>query len=107
MVDVLLADLDTETTEAKVEETNRQEDYERMMIESVARKTEDSQALGNKMSATADAETMLSEQSHVKKDNQGIMGNIDSLHQECDWLMKFFDVRKIARTGEIDVSVKA
>jgi len=111
MVDTLIADLDKEMTEAKAEEKNGQEDYETMMSESAAKRTEDSKALGNKMSAKADAEKMLSEQSDVKKDTTkelwATMKYIDSLHQECDWLMKFFDVRKTARTGEIDALVKA
>ena len=32
---------------------------------------------------------------------------IESLHAECDFLVKYFDVRKEARTGEIDSLVKA
>jgi len=111
MIDVLIADLDKEMTEAKAEEKNGQEDYETMMTESAAKRTEDSKALGNKMSAKADAEKMLSEQSDLKKDATkelwATMKYIDSLHQECDWLIKFFDVRKTARTGEIDALVKA
>jgi len=39
-----------------------------MMSESVAKRTEDSKALGNKMSAKADAGKVLSQQSDVKKD---------------------------------------
>merc|ERR1740121_3010856 len=111
MIDALIADLDKEMTEAKAEEKNGQEDYETMMSESAAKRTEDSKALGNKMSAKADSEKMLSEQSDIKKDTTkelwATMKYIDSLHQECDWLMKFFDVRKTARTGEIDALVKA
>jgi len=111
MIDVLIADLDKEMTEAKAEEKNGQEDYETMMAESAAKRTEDSKALGNKMSAKADAEKSLSEQSDVKKDTTkelwATLKYIDSLHQECDWLLKFFDVRKTARTGEIDALIKA
>lgn len=32
---------------------------------------------------------------------------IGSLHAECDWLLKFFDMRKEARTGEMDSLTKA
>merc|ERR1719225_55116 len=111
MIDVLIADLDKEMTEAKAEEKNGQEDYETMMSESAAKRTEDSKALSGKMEAKADAEKQLSQQSDVKKDTTkelwATLKYIDSLHQECDWLMKFFDVRKTARTGEIDALVKA
>merc|ERR1719189_1058078 len=111
MIDVLIADLDKEMTEAKAEEKNGQEDYETMMTESAAKRTEDSKALSGKMAAKAEAETSLSESTEVKKDTTkelwATMKYIDSLHQECDWLLKFFDVRKTARTGEIDALVKA
>jgi len=111
MIDVLIADLDKEMTEAKAEEKNGQEDYETMMTESAAKRTEDSKALGGKMEAKAEAEKTKSEQTEVKKDTQSelyaTLKYIDGLHHECDWLMKFFDVRKTARTGEIDALVKA
>ena len=32
---------------------------------------------------------------------------ISSLRPECDWLMKYFDVRKDARVGEMDSLIKA
>ena len=32
---------------------------------------------------------------------------ISQLHAECDWLIQYFDVRKEARTGEIDALGKA
>merc|ERR1719219_454568 len=90
---------------------NGQEDYETMMSESAAKRTEDSKALSGKMEAKADAEKTLSEQTEVKKDTHSelwaTLKYIDSLHHDCDWLMKFFDVRKTARTGEIDALVKA
>jgi len=111
MIDALIADLDKEMTEAKADEKNGQEDYETMMSESAAKRTEDSKALSAKTEAKADAEKTLSEQSEVKKDTNkelwATMEYINSLHHECDWLLKFFDVRKTARTGEIDALVKA
>jgi len=111
MIGVLIADLDKEMTEAKAEEKNDQEDYETMMTESAAKRTEDSNSLSGKMEAKAEAEKTLAEQTEVKKDTTkelwATLKYIDSLHHECDWLMKFFDVRKTARTGEIDALVKA
>merc|ERR1719361_3132682 len=111
MIDALIADLDKEMTEAKADEKNGQEDYETMMSESAAKRTEDSKSLSAKMEAKADAEKTLSEQTEIKKDTHkelwATMEYINSLHHECDWLLKFFDVRKTARTGEIDALVKA
>merc|ERR1740129_2056653 len=111
MIDALIADLDKEMTEAKIDEKNGQEDYETMMTESAAKRTEDSKALNAKMEAKADAEKTLSDQTEIKKDTNkelyATLKYIDSLHHECDWLLKFFDVRKTARRGEIDALVKA
>jgi len=111
MIDVLIADLDKEMTEAKIEEKNDQIDYETMMAESAAKRTEDSKALSGKMEAKAEAEKTLSEQTEIKKDTNkelwATLKYIDSLHHECDRLLKFFNVRKQARTGEIDSLVKA
>jgi len=111
MMDALIADLDKEMTEAKADEKNGQEDYETMMTESAAKRTEDSKSLSAKMEAKADAEKTLSEQTELKKDTNkelwATLEYIDSLHHECDWLLKFFDMRKTARTGEIDALVKA
>jgi len=103
MIDALIADLDKEMTEAKADEKNGQEDYETMMSESAAKRTEDSKSLSAKMEAKADAEKTLSEQTEIKKDTHkelwATLEYINSLHHECDWLLKFFDVRKTARTG--------
>merc|ERR1712008_561331 len=97
MIDLLIKDLDKEMTEAKTEETDAQADYETMMKESAEKRVADSKAL-------ADLGT-------EKKDTVGelfaTLKYIQSLHTECDWLMKYFEMRKTARTGEIDSLVKA
>jgi len=69
MIDALIADLDKEMIEAKIDEKNGQENYETMMSDSAAKRKEDSKALSTKMEAKADAEKTLSEQSEVKKDS--------------------------------------
>merc|ERR1719291_125082 len=111
MIDLLIKDLDKEMTEAKTDEKDGQADYEIMMKESAAKRVADSQSLANKQSAKADTEKALSDLSTEKKDTTGellaTLKYTESLHSECDWLMKYFDVRKTARTGEIDSLVKA
>jgi chromosome segregation ATPase len=111
MIDLLIKDLDKEMTEATTEEKDGQADYETMMKESAAKRVADSQSLANKQSAKADTEKALSDLSTEKKDTTGellaTLKYTQSLHSECDWLMKYFDVRKTARTGEIDSLVKA
>jgi peptidoglycan hydrolase CwlO-like protein len=111
MIDLLIKDLDKEMTEAKTEETDAQADYETMMKESAEKRVADSKSLADKQSAKADTEKALADLGTEKKDTVGelfaTLKYIQSLHTECDWLMKYFEMRKTARTGEIDSLVKA
>merc|ERR1719422_2897744 len=106
MMDLLIADLDKEMTEADTDEKNSQSDYEQMMKDSAAKRTSDSVALTEKESAKADTEAEL--QGHTDKKDEGAkelmvtMKYISSLHTECDWLLKYFDARQQARADEID-----
>merc|ERR1712129_30439 len=76
-----------------------------------AKRVADSKSLADKQGAKADTESALSSFEGEKKDTVGelmaTMKYIQSLHSECDWLMKYYDVRKEARAGEIDSLVKA
>merc|ERR1719291_1535435 len=111
MIDLLIKDLDKEMTEAKTEETDAQADYETMMKESAEKRVADSKSLADKQAAKADTEKALADLGTEKKDTVGelfaTLKYIQSLHTECDWLMKYFEMRKTARTGEIDSLVKA
>merc|ERR1712187_128112 len=86
-------------------------DYETMMKESAEKRTADSKLLAEKESAKADTEAELQAQTEGKaaagKELMATLKYISSLHSECDWLLQYFDVRKEARTGEIDAIVKA
>lgn len=111
MIDLLIKDLDKEMTEASTEEKDSQADYELMMKESAEKRVADSKSLADKQAAKADTEKALADATAEKKDTVGelfaTLKYIQSLHTECDWLMKYFDMRKTARTGEIDSLVKA
>merc|ERR1712151_559456 len=111
MIDLLVKDLAKEMTEAETEEKNSQADYEEMMKDSAAKRTTDSKALTAKGSAKADTEAALqAHNDHHADGEKELMATekyIASLHAECDWLLQYFDVRKEARTGEIDSLKKA
>merc|ERR1719150_2024697 len=111
MIDLLIKDLDKEMTERKTEEKDAQADYETMMKESAEKRVADSKSLADKQAAKADTEKSLSDLSSEKKDKTSelfaTLKYIQSLHTECDWLLKYFDMRKQARTGEIDSLTKA
>jgi len=111
MMDALTKDLDKEMTEAEVEEKDAQGDYEQMMKDSADKRAEDSKTLTDKQSALADLETGLGEQTagleSTKKELAATNQYIHTLHLECDWLIKYYDMRKEARSGEIDALGKA
>jgi len=111
MIDGCIKDLDTEMTEAETEEKLAQEEYEEMMADSAAKRAADSKSITAKEGEKAAAETTLTanEEEHAStvKELMATHEYISSLHGECDWLIKYFDVRKEARTGEIDSLGKA
>jgi len=111
MIDLLIKDLDKEMTEAKTEEKDSQGDYEQMMKDSAAKRAEDSKMLTDKGATLADMESSLQSDTENKvattKELGATMQYIQSLHAECDWLLQYFDVRKEARTSEIDALGKA
>merc|ERR1719161_2527399 len=93
-------------TEAKAEEKNSQADYETMMSESAAKRTEDSKSLADKQKAKAETEASVEanteEKAATTKTLMATLEHIQSLHAECDWLLQYFQVRKEARAGEIE-----
>lgn len=111
MIDLLIKELDTELTEAETEEKLAQEEYEELMADSAAKRAADSKSLADKEAAKGDLEVQLQELGDEKKSTvKELLATVEyigQLHAECDWLIKFFDVRKEARTGEIDSLGKA
>merc|ERR1719493_448259 len=111
MVDLLIADLDKEMTEAETTEKDAQTDYEAAMKDAADKRTADSKLLGEKESIKAESEADLEAKTEAKAaasaELMSTMKYISSLHMECDWLMKYFEVRKEARASEIDALGKA
>jgi septal ring factor EnvC (AmiA/AmiB activator) len=111
MIDLLVKDLDKEITVAKTEEKDAQADYEQMMKDSAAKRADDSKSLADKQGTLANLEASLQanteEKTSTNKELGATVQYIQSLHAECDWLIQYFDVRKEARTSEIDALGKA
>jgi septal ring factor EnvC (AmiA/AmiB activator) len=111
MIDLLVQDLDKELTEAKAAEKDAQGDYERTMKDSQEKRTQDSKALSDREDAVAEMEAALVEHKANKKsaakELAATLKYIQSLHGDCDFLLKYYAVRKEARTGEIDGLGKA
>lgn len=111
MIDLLVEDLDKEMATAKVEEENAVDNYNTFTQDAKAKQAQDSRALVDKQSIAADLVADLDKHKEAKlatgKELMGVAGYIQSLHGECDFLLKYFDVRKTARNEEIDGLEKA
>merc|ERR1719480_113384 len=106
MIDLLVADLNKEMAEAKTAESDAQADYEADMKVAAETRRSDAKALTDKQAAlaAAEGEHQAAKDDHAAhtKELMAVLRAIESLHGECDWLLKYFDVRKEARAGEID-----
>jgi chromosome segregation ATPase len=111
MIDTLINDVEKENQVMKLEEEDAQSDYEKFMGDAKAKRADDSKSM-------SDAEGSLAETNEQMVTDKGTLGDTNTelmetekylgeVHAECDWLMKYFDVRKEARTGEIDAMGKA
>jgi len=111
MMDLLIKDLDKEMTEAEVTEKDAQEDYEVFMQDSADKRAQDSKTLTDKEGALAELKSGLEEQkgslASTTKELAATNQYIHNLHLECDWLIKYYDMRKEARANEIDALGKA
>jgi len=111
MIDLIVKDLDKEMTVAKAEEKDAQGDYEQMMKDSASKRADDSKSLANKEGALADMKAQLENDTDGLASTNKELGAtkmyINSLHSECDWLIQYYEVRKEARTSEIDALGKA
>jgi len=111
MIDLLIADIDKENQIMEVDEKDAQADYETFMADASEKRSLDSKAITDKEAAKAETETQLQTDTDTKKSKtieaMETAKYIGGLHEECDWLLKYYDARKAARVGEIDALGKA
>merc|ERR1719263_344209 len=106
MMDLLVADLDKEMTEAETAEKEAQKEYESFMGDAAKKRATDSKAITDKEGFKADAETELETAKEGKtskiKELMATEKYISNLHGECDWLLSNFELRKEARADEVE-----
>merc|ERR1719266_2499841 len=111
MIDLLIADLDKEMAEATTTEKDAQADYAELMQDSAEKRTADSKSLSDKVACKtnteADLAALKSSKADTTRELAATLQYIASLHAECDWLLKYFEVRKEARAGEVQSLVDA
>jgi len=111
MIDTLSSDIDKEMAVAKSEEADAQADYEETVKDAAEKRAADLALIAQKTQDKADLETDLNDD---KADMKGKSKELTAagkfaadLHQECDWLLKNFDLRAEARTEETENLIRA
>merc|ERR1719252_322643 len=111
LIQKLKNELKMEIQANEKDEKNAQEDYEELMAESAEKRAADSKTITEKESQKAGLEGELDSAKKEKKatatDLMALGEYVASLHGSCDFLLENFEVRKEARSGEIDAIGKA
>jgi len=111
MIDLLITDLEKEMTQAKMEEKHAQEDYEQFLAEAAEKRGEDSKSYAQKEAVLAETtsseEEFKADLAAAEKGLEATLSYIQSLHADCDFLTKYYDMRREMRGKEIDGLVNA
>merc|ERR550514_2188001 len=98
-------------TQAELEEKDGQGDYEETMADAADKRAKDSKDLSDKSAAKAGMEEELQAHTDAKKASEtelkATMDYIQTLHNDCDFLLEYYQERKDARASEIDAIGKA
>merc|ERR1719379_1251284 len=106
MMDTIISDLGSDMKEMEYEEKTAQKDYAELMSDSQETRAGDSKALTGKTSTKAEVEAELMTTKEIRSatstDLKQVATVIQDLHAACDFIMQNFDLRKEARTNEIE-----
>jgi septal ring factor EnvC (AmiA/AmiB activator) len=111
LIQKLTNELKMEIQANEMDEKTAQEDYEELMSDSAEKRAGDSKTITEKESQKAglegDLDQAVKDNKAAKADLLALGEYIATLHGSCDFLLENFDVRREARSGEIDAIKKA
>jgi len=111
MIDLLINDIEKDNQTMEMEEKEAQSDYETFMGDAKKKRALDAKSITDKEGAKAEAESEVEAsklgQKAKKVEAMETDKYVAGLHAECDFILKFFDTRKEARTDEIEAMDKA
>merc|ERR1719465_37048 len=106
LMDMMVKELEGDMKDGEYEEKTSQADYGKLMEESEATRSAKTKAITSKEVTKAETETKLGGLKESKtatdKDLDLVNGVIQDLHVSCDFLLQNYDLRKEARTNEIE-----
>merc|ERR1719310_623766 len=106
LMDSIIKDLGDDMKDMEYEEKTAQADYADLMADSQATRAGDTKSLTGKTTTKAEVEATLmttkETRSATATDLKQIGTVIQDLHAACDFIMQNFDLRREARTAEIE-----
>jgi len=111
LMDMMIHDLKKEMQEQEHEEKNAQEDYEKLMKDSAAKRAADSASISEKEGALAELEDDMNDARQSQRSKMGQLEDSQKytvdLHKTCDFLLENYGARKEARENEMEGLKKA
>merc|ERR550514_1135673 len=106
LMDSITKELQADAKDSEYEEKTAQKDYAELMADSQATRATDSKSIVDKEAAKATLEEKLmtakKKHSATTEEIALVKTYIGDLHVSCDFIMQNFDLRKEARTAEIE-----
>merc|ERR1719321_537424 len=106
LMDMMVREIETDMKDAEYEEKTAQDDYGKLMQESEETRAANSKGIVTKTSSKATLEAKLETAKEaytaVTTDLDLIAATLGDLHMQCDFLLQNYDLRKEARTNEIE-----
>jgi len=106
LMDMIIKDLGNEMKDAEYEEKTAQKDYAELMADSQAQRAGDTKSLTGKTSSKAEIEGKLMTSKETRaataQDLKLAGTTIQDLHASCDFILQNYDLRKEARTNEVE-----
>merc|ERR1719453_457199 len=106
LMDMMVKEIETDMKDAEYEEKTSQSDYAKLMSDSEETRAANSKGIVTKAASKATLEGKLEAAKEaftaVSTDLDLIATTLGDLHMQCDFLLQNYDLRKEARTNEIE-----
>jgi len=111
LLGMIIADAGRTDAEMHADEQKSQQDYAGYVAATTAAIEADREAIAEKKKQVAGADAEKSETEESQLANQANLGNLakllNGLHNECDYIIKYFDIRQQSRAEEVDAIEEA
>jgi chromosome segregation ATPase len=111
MMDMMKADIEKETQELEFQEKDAQSEYEEMTLDAANSRAAMTKSIAEKTGVKADLEAKLQTSKEDKKaavtELMATKQYLAEVHDDCDWLLENYEMRKEARANEVEALKKA